>query len=671
MLKKFVIALAAISFVLSQGTIFAPRPAAAENAEMIELASVLPESDIVLAMDFDRTLNVAAANVLQNDAEKIEHLKSVMKTVENQIGFSPYEVKQIAVGIKLPPGGTKDSFDGFDFAAIVRTNLPNVDLLDVWSRRMENIFAFNEEKAPTRVYVEEFRRFRDRKFTRATPEKIAASVKNLEDALKKTQALDASVDALPKTSVAPAALKAFKDRNRNFAATLNKYIRAFKADTDAKNYRAETIRLLNRWNALAADDPQRAAKLAAIKKESEAIYPAYKKKFAAAEKIERIFERIEADRALEAPDAPDWSVSISEELDRLADELGSLPATKIKRTAALNALGERYVPLNAGWEETFESAAGEEPETPEMPIVETTAGQTAKGFYESMKQARRERTVNGKRLVLIDVSKLNPPPVPGRQEPPGEIKNGSETTEKPAEAITVASETSEKQTAAPNIAVGFLDQNRIIIGLEKSVTAVLRQDASYKNQKAAAMLDTAKPALFAFAVNSTVARKVSDEMAKTAGKTNAPSTFDGFLKDVSLYGSVNYEGSNPTNDITMTLGFARDNVDPIPAPAVTGADADTTFEIGGYQFGKALFYDLFNSFKAMQASVTFKFEKKKVSSLLKATPRIFDQLADRRGAAKNKAAKRAQAPRVDSVQDLLTAPQIYVDLVKLFESRAG
>jgi hypothetical protein len=672
MLKKFVIALAAISFIVSQATFFAPRLTAAENAEMIELASVLPESDIVLAMDFDRTLNVAAANILHNDAQKIDHLKSVMKTIENQIGFSPYEIKQIAVGIKLPAGELKESLDAFGFAAIVRTNLPNDNMLDIWSKRMENIFAFNEEKAPTRVYIEEFRRFRDRKFIHATPEQIAASVKDLEEALKKTQVIGALADALPKTSVTPAALKTFKNHNQNFAGTLNKYLSALKADTDTKNYRAETIKLLNRWNSLTVDDPQHSVKLAAVKKESEAIYPAYKKKFAAAEKIENIFEKINLERAMELPDAPEWTVSIIENLDKIAAELGELPAPRLKRSSALNSIGEVYSRLNLGLEETFESTANGEFETPQFPTAETTVNKTTKGFFELMKQAQREQTVNGKRLIVIDVSKLNPMAATADQETPKEVKDAPEKTEKSTEAIKVATETLEKKPATPNIAVGFLDQNRMVIGLEKSVTAVLKQDAAYKNQKAAAMLDTGKTALFAFAVNSTIAKKVSEELAKTSGKTAVPSMLDGFLKDLNLYGSVNYDGANNlTNDITMTLGFAREKVETILPPAGDRADADTTFEIGGYQFGKALFYDLFNSFKAMQASVTFKFEKQKVASLLKATPRIFDQLADKKAAPKNKAAKRAKTQRIDSVQDLLTAPQIYVDLAKLFESKAG
>ena len=675
MLKKFVIALAAISLIVSQGAFFAPRSTAAENAEMLDLASVLPESDIVLAMDFDRTLNVAAANILGNDAQKIEHLKSVMKTVENQIGFSPYEIKQIAVGIKLPAGKPEMSLDGFDFAAIVRTNLPNDNMLDVWSKRMENILAFNEEKAPTLFYVEEFRRFRDRKFTHATPEIIAASVKNLEEALKKTEAIGAIADALPKTSVTPAALKTFKDHNRNFAATLNKYLAALKADTDTKNYRAETIKLLNRWNALAADDPQRSAKLAAIKKESEAIYPAYKKKFAARQKIETLFEKINEKQTMDEPDEPDWTVSVIDDLDKIAAALAALPAPRLKRTAALNSASENYGAVNLSFEETLESASTGDFESIEPPVMETTLNKTAKSFSERMKQARREQTVNGKRLVLIDVAKLNPATTAApEEEAPKEVKNSPEKTETTTKEIKAVIENPEKPAEAPNFAVGFLDQNRMVIGLEKSVTAVLKQDAAYKNQKAAAMLDTGKTALFAFAVDSSIARKVSEEVGKTTGKTSAPSMLDGFLKDINLYGSVNYDGANnSTNDITMTIGFARENVETIlpPTPAGTSADADNTFEIGGYQIGKAIFYDLFNSFKAMQASVTFKFEKKKVASLLKATPRIFDRIADKRAAPKNKTARQAKTRRIDSVQDLLTAPQIYIDLVKIFEAGAG
>jgi hypothetical protein len=669
MLKKSVIALIAFSFVIAEVSFFASRPAAAENREMLELASVLPESDIVLAMDFDRTLNVAAAGILNNDPEKIEHLKSVMKNVENQIGLSPYDIKQVALGIKLPPGDLKASAAGeLDFAAIVRTRLPNTNLLETWGKRMESILAFNREKAPTRFYIDEFRRFRDLKLTRATPEKITARAGEFEAALKKMQEIAATLDALPKTSVAPGALADLRKSNQEFAATIGKLSAALRADTDTKDFRTQSIKLLNRWNALAIDDPQRSAKLAAIRKESETIFPVYQKKFEAAQKIDNLFEKLDEFPFDGKSAEPEFSLDAV--LGGHLSALKNLPATKIKRTAALQTIGGEYLLLQEAWSAPLLIVTAAELVAPVMSEPEPKPlTKTPKGFSELLKEVGREQTVNGKKLIVIDIAKLNPPPEPE----PEPVK--TEKTEKRNQATAVAENTDEMTVETtgkkePNLAVGYLDETRLVIGFEKSVTAVLKQDAAYRNQKAATMLETGKTALFAFAVSSTVAKKVSEEMTKTA----APSMFDNFIKDVNLYGSVNFDGeNNVTNDITMTLGFARENVAALlPAPAAANnAETDSTFDIGGFQVGKALFYDLFNSFKAMQASVTFKFEKKKVASLFKSTPRILDNLsAGRRSPSTAKTAK-TKPRRIDSVEELLTAPQIYIDLFKIFTEKTG
>lgn len=696
MLKKSVIALIAVSFIVAQAAVFAPRPKAAENGEMLELATGLPESDVVLAMDFDRTLNVAAAGILDNDPQKIENLKTVMKTVENQIGLSPYEIKQIAVGIKLPPGELKSAAEGdLDFAAIVRTRLPNTNLLDVWSKRMENILAFNREKAPTGFYVEEFRRFRDQKFPQSTPEKIKARASEFDAALVKTRALGAALDALPKTTVAPAAVGDVRKTNQEFAAALGKLAAALKADADTKEFRAASIKLLNRWNALALDDPQRSAKLAAIRKESQALYPAYKKKFDAARKIEDLLERLDGKNPFDAASEP--LAPAGDALDALLAAIKALPATKIKRTAALEVVERDYLALRESWSEPL-AIAEAVPEPPVVPEPEPPVPtKNAKGFADLWKETAREQTVNGKRMLVIDVAKLilpSPEMEKPKPEPAETEKTKLESTEKTAEKPTPAKtekidEDSEdvpppvkerptpttvelKAKPSPNLAVGYLDETRMVIGFEKSVAAVLKQDAAYRNQKAAAMLETGKTALFAFAVSSTVAKKISDEMTGPGANRPAPSMLDGFIKDLNLYGSVNFEGeNNATNDITMTLGFARETVAPIlPAPAAaTGDETDSTFEIGGFQIGKALFYDLFNSFKAVQASVTVKFEKKKLASLLKSTPRIFDNLAAGGKTATGKRSKE-KPRRADSVQELITAPQVYLDLVKLLTEKA-
>ena len=170
------------------------------------------------------------------------------------------------------------------------------------------------------------------------------------------------------------------------------------------------------------------------------------------------------------------------------------------------------------------------------------------------------------------------------------------------------------------------------------------------------------------------------ELNKASAKTAVPnvpesSLFDSLTKDISIYGSVNFDGDKTTNDVTMSLGFYKEIVGSLPLPesdkagAERNPEADNSFEFAGYQVGKDIFYDLFNSFKAVQASMTFKFEKKKVAALVRSAPKIIESVRTKNSVAKNDSAKVATAKmnKLESVTDLLTAPQFYMDLAGLLK----
>ena len=173
-------------------------------------------------------------------------------------------------------------------------------------------------------------------------------------------------------------------------------------------------------------------------------------------------------------------------------------------------------------------------------------------------------------------------------------------------------------------------------------------------------------------------------MSKTPAADSASgaltnSVISKFFNQVNFYGSVNYdEASGVTNDITMSLGFFRSNVEELVSKdemnAMKDPNLDNTFDIAGFQVGKDIFYDLLNSFKAMQASMTFKFEKKKVAALIRSTPRIINSLTAKNSAPKTakivKISAKEKPQRLESVQDLLTAPQLYLDIAKLLNGQS-
>jgi len=263
-------------------------------------------------------------------------------------------------------------------------------------------------------------------------------------------------------------------------------------------------------------------------------------------------------------------------------------------------------------------------------------------------------------MIVFDLEKLDAPPA-----------------EKPAAAA-------EKKPENPEVAIGFLDERTMVIGFAKTIKPFLQRETGYKNQKAIEMVGTSPNSLAAFAINSTVVKTLALETAKPIEKNPSVDVFgssvlSSFAKDINIYGSVNYDaGGNITNDITMSLGFFKEKVTESVLPETALAktednpNVDNTFEIAGYQVGKDIFYDLLNSFKAVQASMTFKFEKRKVAALIRATPRIIDRIKAANFAVKKEPAQAAKtkSEKLASLQDLITAPQLYIDLAGLLNGKS-
>lgn len=654
--KKFFVSLLFVSLLLSQAT-FSISQQASGSTDMMDLAMLLPDSDVIGTMDADRIFNIAAPSLLGEDAKKIEHLKNLMRTVENQIGLNPYEIRQIAFGFKMPDDAnmaSKDLFTKSDFTVLVRTANPNGDLLDRWSKRMDVIAAFKEEQAPSRKYMDDFKRFRDFKYDTAATEKITTVTQKFTESLGKTQEIAKTLDALPKVTTDAKAANNLRAKNRAVADSINKFLAILKADTDTKAFRETSIKLLNRWNAVTLDDAQKTAKLAAVTSESKSIFPAYKTKFTNAEKIVTLVNLVEPTPDYEGQPLENVSDLMNGELDKTIAALGGLPAVKVKRTAELNSTAQVLNDLSENLNAKLD-ALTPVPDA-EIPEENMLTKPNAKSFYQSLKDSERETTVNGKRMIVFDTDRTVAPA----------------TADKPLEA-------SMKKEETPALAVGFLDERTMAFGFEKSITPFLKRDAGYKNTNAAEMLNSSKTSLMAFAMNSNVAQKFAAETAKTESKTTAADIFDvsllsRFTKDINIYGSVNYDAGSVTNDVTMSLGFFKEKVTNITPPELASSDSnvDNTFEIAGYQVGKDIFYDLFNSFKAVQASMTFKFEKKKIAALIRATPQIIDRIRTTHTAPKKDSVKVAKVKpnKLESLPDLITAPQLYIDLAALFNGKS-
>lgn len=654
MLKKLTVLSLSATLLLTLALFYSSRQSAAVNTEMLDTAAMLPDSDIVVTMDFDRTFNVAATNLLSQDAKKIEHLKNLMKTVENQIGINPYQIRQIAAGFKMPPANSKDFISDAEFTAIVRTADSNADLLDNWSRRMDAIAAFRQEQTASRYFMDNFKMYREFKSEKVAPEKITEATRLFQDALKKSQDIAAKLNALPKLAADAAAVANLKEKNQALNDDLKKILVVLKADTEMKTERETSIKLQNRWNAITIDDPERTAKLAAITKESKQISPSFEKKYTNARILELLIGAMEPSVGEEPTAENNKAVKINRELGLMLEDLGKLPPTKAAKTDKINQIAENADILNGELKLIAETPPAMSEFVAPLPVDETEIDKPkTPTFHETLKQIQRAETINGKRMIVIDMAKMDAPD--GKMP----VKDAKMET---------------KPNAMPNLAIGFLDDKTMVLGFEKTVAPFLKRDAAYKNQKVLEMLGSAQNSLFAFAVNSKATNQMFSQFAKADRNVPMPKVpdstfFDALTKDISIYGSVNFDGDKATNDVTMSLGFFKEVVGNIPLPE-TSADknlpADSTFEFAGYQVGKDIFYDLFNSFKAVQASMTFKFEKKKIAALVRSTPKIIAGIR-KNSSAKNKIANNTpnKPNKLESVADLLTAPQFYVDLAGL------
>ncbi len=658
--KKFVISLLFVSLLLSQATISVAPQAVAQKTDVSELAAMLPDSDVVAAVDAKRIIGVAAPGLLGNDAKKIEHLKNLLRTVENQIGLNPSEIRQVVFGLKLPATEMVNSADALfksDFTIIIRTANPNGELLDTWSKRIDVIAAFREEQMPTRKLMDDFREYRDYKTDKATPEKLAAVTQKFTESLGKIQAIGKTLDALPKSPINAAAVSNFRAKNKILTETINSYLTLLKIDTETKVMRGKSIALLNRWNAVTVDDVQRTAKLAGILTESKNIHPLYKQKIENARKLETFVNYLENVPNDEQPlDIEYLYDRINSDLDQTLTALAELPVAKTKKTAAINSAADILDNLNERLDGSMESLN----QVPEETLV--LEKPKTESFYQMLKAAEREEKVNGKRMIVIDAEKLDAPTA----EP---------TTEAAADTTVI-----ERQVDNPDFAVGFLDERTMVIGYERTITPFLQRDAGYKNLKALEMLGSSPNSLMLFAVNSAVVKIFTSgggapNAENAAANVFGTSALGYFLNDINVNGSINYDGGSVTNDVTMSVGFSKEkaasNAAPAaaPTPAPENPDADTTFEIAGYQVGKDIFYDLFNSFKAVQASVTFKFEKAKVAALIRSAPKMIDKIRAAKAATKNPPVQmsKTKPAKLKSLPDLLTAPQLYVDLAGLLK----
>jgi hypothetical protein len=697
MKKRIFSSILIFSILISSIIYWSPQQSAKENNAVADLALMLPESDIILAIDMDKTLNVVGPNLLNQDAKKIENLKKLMRSLENVIGISPYEINQIVAGVKLPSVEEKNFLEKLDFTVIFRTANANDVLLEKWSKKMDAIEAFEQEREPSEVYLDAFKSFRYYKLSENDLKKVDKLNKEFAEIVKKMGEVNQLLSELPASVKASKDFKDSLKRNKNTVDSIIRFQNFLKMDADAKTLNETSIKLQNRWYEVGMEDAKRGEKLAAILKEAKEIYPNYKMKTENAAKIDTLinisnyefYDKL-AKKNFGLPDVgdnfeKDPNEMMKEKLAEVVKHLNNFPTAPAKQTAQFRVVSKTLQKLENSmnvWlkmgddSQKFETLASND----------GTHNKTSRNLSKSIKENAKISDVNGKRLITIDLEKINfwgsgletseaQPPVAETSKT--ETKDVVATVPDKLETLKDKGDENSKEKEEKkkeNFAIGYLDDKTMVLGFESGIRSLLSRKEDYKNPKAAEMLNSFKNPLISFATNSKIFQNFAKAFEtptqkkeeKKEEKKQTPT--DKFFNDINIFGSLEYDGdSAAANDLIMSLGFTKNQVEDVFS--IEADEESSVFEVGDYQISKAIFYDLLNTLKAFKASVSFKFEKKKIAALLESAPQIIEDARFKKTKNTSQIKPKTKVQNVQSIEEILTSPKFYIDLVGILAKK--
>lgn len=709
MKKKIFSTILIAAVLITSLTFFTPPQSAKENSEVVNLALMLPESDVIVAVDMDKTLNIVGPDLLNQDVKKIENLKKLMKSLENIIGINPYEINQIVAGIKIPATEETNIFSNLDFTVIFRTANSNTALLENWSKKIDAIEAFNLEKEPAEKYVDAFKAFRYYKLSKDETEKISKSSKEFDEILKKINEVKILLNEVPKTLKTTKSYKDSVKKNKVIIEAINRYQTLLKLDSDTKNFHDSSIKLQNRWYEINLEDPKRGEKLAAIFKEAKAIYPSYKSKVENVAKIEALinisdfefyeklakksFGLLNIDEEVDFEKSP--NEMMKEKLDEIINTLSHFSTAK--QNNQLKLISKNLQKLEDAMSVRLKEL-DEVRKFDEISQEENLPANPTKSISKSIKENAKISEVNGKKMITIDYEKINFwSPTFGIDDENEDIqeKETEENKETSKEVKIIAPEPknesvktgsaakkdehfkhdNEKEEKKNELfAIGYLDEKTMVIGFEEGIKAILNRQTEYKNPKAAEMLNSFKNPLISFATNSKLFQNLARifETLKPEEEKKKASPIEKFFNDVNIFGSIEYDSDNTaTNDLIMSLGFTKNKVENV-FKLEDDLEEGSVFELGDYQISQAIFYDLLNTLKAYKASMSFKFERQKVANLLESSPQMLDEIRSAKTKRKLKPEKivKTKVQNFQNIEDILTSPKFYTNLYKsLINSR--
>lgn len=681
----------------------------ATNNELSELAALLPESEMMVVADAEQFIKKTVPTLLNNNVEKLQKLTTLVKTIEENTGVNVLDVNQIAISFNFTVPKKRSAIPNFDFTAIIKTNIDNSDLVENWVKKYDAIFSFEKERAESKSYIESFKVFNKSDYSKSIIESRQELLVKINANLKQAREIETRLNKLPKSETTEEIIK----ENDQIIERLEKLVVIFQTDIKIGDLPEKATDLINRWNKITISDKDRVSKNNQILKEAKEIYPVYAKKYDSAEKSERIISIIDIfDHAEVSFETRSFFDKTNANLGKIVTSFKTLPQSAASRRNSLYNIHKDIKLANDEINSVFET--GMYALIKDTPFDKPTENEFQKtkisSFAQEFQKHAKFETVNSKKFISIDLKPF--------------FEIAAENNEEKLKTGEVAAENKEhkiEKVETEKLGIGFLDNKTLAIGSSETVLEILNRDSSAKNTRALELLNFTKNPLIAFALDSKAIAKNSpkkEEKAKTEDETKGDKAketevktgepkigseetktdeskteekketpdddddfsfspfgeiFD-FLKNSDIYGSLNFDpNSSEYNDISLSIGLLWNKEEEEPEePLIAdgkGDDAEitgTSLEVAGFQIGKELGYDLLKTFKGLQATLIFKFEKEKVANLILAAPEIANGEVKANSAAKK---SKPKVLRLNNLSNLLTNPEFYSDLVKIAKKK--
>ncbi len=695
----------------------------ATNNELSELAALLPESEMMVVADAEQFIKKTVPTLLNNNVEKLQKLTTLVKTIEENTGVNVLDVNQIAISYNFTVPKKRSAIPNFDFTAIIKTNIDNSDLVENWVKKYDAIFSFEKERAESKSYIESFKVFNKSDYSKSIIESRQEFLVKINANLKQAREIETRLNKLPKSETTEEIIKE-NDQIIERLEKLAEIFQTDIKIGDLPEKATDLINRWNKITISDKDRVSKNNQILKEAKEIYPVYAKKYDSAEKSERIISIIDIFDhAEVSFETRSFFDKTNANLGKIVTSFKTLPQSAASRrnslynIRKDIKL-ANDEINSVFETGMYALIKDTPFDKPTENEFQKTKISS------FAQEFQKHAKFETVNSKKFISIDLKSFFETVAESNEEKLKTDEVAAENREEKVKTVKIGEENKEhkiEKSEPEKLGIGFLDNNTLAIGSSETVLEILNRDPSAKNTRALELLNFTKNPLVAFAVDSKVIAKNSpkkekdskEETAKTEDETKEDkakepevktgeskigseetktdeskteekketpdddddfsfSPFGGifdFLKNSDIYGSLNFDpNSSEYNDISLSIGLLWNKEEEEPEePLIAdgkGDDAEitgTSLEVAGFQIGKELGYDLLKTFKGLQATLIFKFEKEKVANLVLTAPEIINGEYQ----AKTKVNKsKPKALRLNNLSNLLTNPEFYSDLIK-------